>query len=227
MKVNAGRNYAVITGDIVDSSSLRPAERKILLREMRRAGSAAQKAFPKAVPLPVGIFRGDGWQMLIAQPVVSVRVALFYRAFLIAQSPGTTRLDTRMAIAVGEVTFVPAKKVSQGDGEAYRASGQGLESLRRKEGMRVIFPGGKTPPAVDAIVALIDSHAQSWTGRQARAVMGALQEWPQEKIARLWPERIAQPTVGAHLDKAGWPAVGAGLAWVEHELAGIMGLEKI
>jgi hypothetical protein len=224
MKVTAGKLYAVITGDIVGSSALKSDLRQRLLQAMREGSQEVQRAFPRAVPLPVEIFRGDGWQMLLTDPLMGLRVALFYRAFLLANSPETVRFDTRLAIAVGAVDFVPAKRVSQGDGGAYRASGQALENLGKKEWMALVFPNGATPPMAAAIVGLIDSHVQSWTSRQARAVMGALLDRSQEEIADLWPKAIAQPTVGAHLDKAGWPAVARGLRCVEHSLAEIPGI---
>lgn len=224
MKVTTGKFYAVITGDIVGSSALKSGQRQELLDEMQRGSRALQQAFPKAAPLPVEIFRGDGWQMLLTDAVRSLRMALFYRAYLLAHSPVAVRFETRLALAVGTVDFVPAKRVSQGDGEAYRESGRALENLRKKEWMRLVLPQGATPEAVTAIVGLIDSHVQSWTGPQARAVSGALQGWSQSEITELWPDAIAQPTVGAHLDKAGWPAVATGLQCVERSIAETLGI---
>jgi len=44
---------------------------------------------------------------------------------------GAGKFDTRMAIAIGTVDFVPDDRVSRGDGHAYRDSGNALEQMMR------------------------------------------------------------------------------------------------
>ncbi len=224
MKVSANKRYAVLTGDVVDSSKLSAARRKALPKILAKAGRETQKAFSKAVPLEVDVFRGDSWQLLVAAPLESLRVALFLRARLRATAERGKGLDTRISVAIGRVDFVPGERVSQGDGEAYRASGRGLDALRRREFLKIGLPEGVPGAAgVQAAVRLIDVIAQGWTGPQAQAVSGALLGWPQDRIAEAWPEPVRQSTVSRHLEKAAWEPLAEGLAFVEAELERLVG----
>jgi hypothetical protein len=213
MKISAQKSYAVITGDIVDSSKLAKAERQKLPTQLRRASRETRKAFADAVPLEAALFRGDGWQLLVTDPARSFRIGLYFRACLRSETERGRGLDTRLAIAVGGIDFLPGGNISQGDGEAYRASGRALEEMPKKQRLVLATPGEDSPLGVVAL--LVDALAQRWTGKQARAVMGALRGWTQEKIAKSWPEPIAQPTVVKHLENAQWAAVEQGISYVE------------
>ncbi len=218
MKVIAQKKYAVITGDIVDSSKLPKAQRAALPGLIANASQETRKAFPDAVPLAADVFRGDGWQLLVSDPVRSLRIGLFFRACLRSASERGRGLDTRMAMAVGSVDFVRGR-VSQGDGEAYRLSGRALETMPRKQRLRLEVAGAKDDlQALGIIVRLIDVLAQHWTGRQALAVRAALCGWTQEEIAKQWSGSITQQAVTKHLDAAEWPALEAALSQVEYNL---------
>lgn len=217
MKVSAQKNYAVITGDIVNSSKLPKAQRKLLPGLIAKASRETCKTFPDAVPLEVDVFRGDGWQLLVSDVVRCLRIGLFFRACLRSAAERGRGLDTRVAIAVGQVDFVN-ERVSQGDGEAYRVSGRALENMPRKQRLLLALPVEKEADALAVIIQLVDVLAQRWTGRQALAVRGALRGWTQEKIAQEWPKSISQQAVTKHLDGAQWPALEAALTYVENNL---------
>jgi len=217
MKVFAQKNYAVITGDIVDSSKLSKAQRKALPGLIAKASRETVKAFPAAVPLPADVFRGDGWQLLVSDVTNSLRAGLFFRADLRSAAERGRGLDTRVAVGVGLVDFV-GDRVSQGDGEAYRLSGRTLDAMPRKQRMLLALPAGTETEALAIIIRLVDVLAQSWTGRQALAVCGALRGWTHEKIAQEWPETISQQAVTKHLEGAQWPALEAALLYVENNL---------
>lgn len=213
MKVSVKKAYAVLTGDVVDSSKLPAARRKALPRLLERAAQAAAKAFPGALPLPIAVFRGDSWQLLVTDVPRALRIALFFRAALAGDTARGRGLGTRVAIGVGRVDFVPSAGVTAGDGEAYRRSGAALDAMRRREHLRLEVP--ETPPELAALVRLIDAVAQHWTGPQARVMQGALLGRNQEEIARSLVGRISQPVVARHLDKAAAEPVEAGLTAVE------------
>lgn len=219
MKISADRDYAVITGDIVGSSQLSRVEREKLVAEFRRASAALQKAFPQEVPLPAELFRGDGWQFLALTPGRALRLALFFRCWLVSRAPERRRVDTRMAIAVGRVSFVPGRSVSAGDGEAYRTSGKALDSLEEPFRLAYVLPA--THPqagAVGGLAPVVDALVQGWTARQARAVLGKLQDRTQEEIAAEWPGGISRQGIAGHLVKARWLALEKTLQWAESNL---------
>lgn len=206
MKIIKGKYYAVITGDIIGSTKLSIIERKALHNIMQKGSVELRKVFGKTVPLDVDIFRGDGWQIVIYDPKISLRVGLFYRAFIKAYM-ASIKVDTRMAIGVGTIDFIPGDKVSEGDGEAYRNSGKILEDISKSCYMRFVFSESLNSEIIDTIVQLVDVIAMRWSSKQALAVLGALQGWHQEKIASLWLNPIKQQTVQEHLESADWRAV--------------------
>ena len=182
--------------------------------------SALRRAFKTAVPLPVGIFRGDSWQLLVTDPVQALRIALFYRASLRAET-GARRLDTRMVIAIGRIDFIPGEQIAEGDGPAYRLSGRALESMHKRESMRLVYPSHPAERALSVVVHLLDALVSRWSDKQALAVTGALRGWSQEQIAKKsWSEPISQQAVAQHLDRAAWSYVESALAYFEETLMG-------
>ncbi|UCF94586.1 MAG: hypothetical protein JSW39_10635 [Desulfobacterales bacterium] len=222
MIIERGKLYAVITGDIIGSSRLAENARLELHRAMVAGADALHKAFDNAVPMDVDIFRGDSWQLLVTIPSQALRVGLFYRAYLRARMAA----DTRLAIAVGTVDFIPGERVSGGDGQAYRSSGVGLEKLLKLSRFRMIFAENtnlKDSQALNVVVQLVDALAMNWTAKQAQAMLGILQGWTQETIAGAWwGKPISQQAVAQHLDRAGWHAIEQALVFFEDRLPNVV-----
>ncbi len=207
---------AVLTGDVVDSSQLGAEQRRALPRVLKEAARQLQKTFPKAIPSPIAVFRGDSWQLIVSEPALSLRAGLLFRSCVIASSGAGLRLDTRMAIAVDTIDFVPSGRVSEGDGPAYRASGEALDKLAG--GIRMSFIGPGTPALLTATIGLLDAIVQDWTALQALAIKGRLRGLTQAEIAVGWPEAITQQTVARHLARAHWPVVEDVLLKFENSL---------
>jgi len=215
MKTQPDKLYAIITGDIVASSLLSSNKRKMLHKVMVDSSKVLQDEFKDAVPMGVDIFRGDSWQIILSKPAKALRLALFYRAILRAKME-SHRFDTRMAIALGHVDFIPGNRVSEGFGEAYQLSGKALESMPKASNMSFVFPGMELEKALNVVIRLIDSISSRWSDRQALAVAGALRGWKQEKIAeKWWKKKVSQQAIAQHLSRAGWYPVEKGILFFE------------
>ena len=215
MKTQPDKLYAIITGDIVASSLLSSNKRKVLHKVMVDSSKVLQDEFKDAVPMGVDIFRGDSWQIILSKPAKALRLALFYKAILRAKME-SHRFDTRMAIALGHVDFIPGNRVSEGYGEAYQLSGKALESMPKASNMSFVFPGMELEKVLNVVIQLIDSISSRWSDRQALAVTGALRGWKQEKIAeKLWKKKVSQQAVAQHLSRAGWYPVEKGILFFE------------
>ncbi len=222
MKLRKDQTYAVVTGDVVGSRKLSPDQRAHLVRILRRASGALHERFRDLVPFDVDFFRGDSWQFVVSKPERSVRAALFFRAYLksqMARSP----VDTRLAIGLGRIDFLPQKAISTGDGEAYRRSGTALDEMPRGTRMRIDGAraiGSLDMKTADVLIRLIDAIARDWTDRQANAVCGAILHWKQTKIASVsFKGAVTQQAVAQHLERAGWNAVEAALSHIEESWA--------
>lgn len=204
-----GARICVVTGDVVASSALTPAQREDLLRELKAASAAvAELLGPEALPLPVDVYGGDSWQMAVTEPARGLRAALLLRAHLLAHvtPDARTPVDTRLALAIGTVERVPGARVSEGEGTAFRRSGRAVTELGDRRMAFVTDPDDALADW-DITFRLLDEIVRAWTARQARAMTGALRGWSQEQIADLWQPKITQPTVANHLRAARADAV--------------------
>jgi hypothetical protein len=214
MRIEHGKTYAVLTGDIVASSKLSGAERSNLHGFMKTTSRELRDFFTHLVPMDASVFRGDSWQLLVTDPSESLRVGLFYRASLRATMK-SKRVDTRISIGIGSIEFIPPENVAGGDGPAFRASGKALEEIGKSRRMILSWPDSGNPDGIEPLTTMlsfVDELASNWTEGQARAVCGALLKWTQERTARSWPgKEISQQAVAQHLDRAGWSALEDGL----------------
>lgn len=201
--------YAVITGDFIRFSDLDTDIRQSMPKVMEGAGRRLCAIIPGIMPYGLAVFRGDSWQALIADPVYSLRAAVFIRAYIRSCS-GWQGLDTRMAIGVGPVDYVYENQVAAGDGPAFRRSGKMLEktaSSRNAGLLRYCFPEGQDESLIDALVRSVGALTHDWSPAQARAVAGILQGLKQAEIAYCWPAPVSRQVISKHLKNAHWPTV--------------------
>jgi hypothetical protein len=217
--------HAVLTGDIVGSSRFSAEQRRQLHSRFAENARQLQDQFGEKILHKPDIVRGDSWQFALANPQDSLRIALFFRGLLRISLP-TTGIDSRVSIGFGSIEFIPGDEFSSGDGEAYRLSGEGLESLKKPFRMGLFFPGRYTSHltgALDIIVKLIDREVGKWTPAQSESAAGALLGLTQKAIASGWVRReITQQAVADHLDRAGWSAIETGLTFFERTLPGAL-----
>jgi len=203
---------AVITGDIVKSTSLSPSKREELYRSFKSISDLIQNKYsPDIVPYPLSNFRGDGWQLVIDRPEKTLEIALFLRTYF-RFTFGTEKIDTRIAIGMGEINFSPSENVSAGDGPAYTLSGRLLESLTRTcMGLDIDLTGKEKNPVylgLQNTVILLDLLVTKWSASQCQAVFWALQHKKQAEIAKSWqPTAITQASVSYNLHSAGWDQI--------------------
>lgn len=210
MRTPENHRYAVITGDVVGYTALSEDRRAGLLDALRHAHGQVRRHYTERVSTTLDVFRGDSWQFVMSAPDESLRAALLFRATMISRT-----LDTRLAIGIGTVDFLPSAGVPTGDGEAFRISGKALDGMARDERMVVRAQGaiGSMDPAtLDVLVALMDALVSTWTPGQAAAVAGALVGLSQKTIASEWEGgAIRQQAVAQHQNRARWNTIARAL----------------
>ncbi|MBC2715307.1 MAG: hypothetical protein HF978_08370 [Desulfobacteraceae bacterium] len=216
MKVDPKQNHAIITGDFIGFSDLPVEVRQGMYFILKKCGVALSEIFPGIMPYEVDVFRGDGCQILLTDPVFSLRAALYFRAYIKAHSPeknSEQKIDSRLAIGVGSIDYVPDRRVSAGDGPAFRVSGKMIEQMiSPKSGtMRFAMSGFDEALLLDGIVRMTGALADHWTDKQSLAMTGALQKWTRKQIGGLWKDAVSPQAVGKHLERANWYAVDHGL----------------
>ncbi len=207
--------YAVLTGDIVNSSSLDPKALMGILQRLNESAECFSGEYPGSVLGKFDTYGGDGWQLLMSNAELSMRAALFLRA--VVRSHKIPRIDTRIAIAWGTVDefTITSDRISQSTGEAFTESGRALKNMAKKH--RMIFLHGEhlvQSGFSRGATLLLDELVRQWTSHQAAAISLALLGKKQEEIADIIDR--TQPTVNKLLQRAGWRGIEGFLEEVEY-----------
>ncbi|MBI6628907.1 MarR family transcriptional regulator [Pontibaca salina] len=198
--------FAVLTGDLIDSTSLDLTQLNDALQALE---NASRDIAGWGGGIVTGFARrgGDGWQCAIAVPALSLRAALFLRAAL--RELGKSR-STRIAIAEGLGTLPADRNPNSGHGPAFIASGRLLATLPAHVAMAHAAKGD-----LAAAVRLADHISSGWTPAQARAVR--LMLWPRDRIRADAAKHlgITRQAVNQALWGAGFPAIDDALRMIE------------
>jgi hypothetical protein len=188
----------VVSGDMIGSSSLKPAARKKLQQLLDSFFEQAVKQWPD---LLVQQYRGDSIQALLTtNRLAGLRLVLLLHSYLIKND-----FKIRLSMGVGEISF-KTKQVITSDGSAFQASGPWLDALT-KSGETISIAGADDNFTSEWQVhsASLNFLIQRWSTQQAEAVYLQLQDLTQEVIAAKL--KIKQPAVYYRLQAAGWPVV--------------------
>lgn len=215
---------AILTGDIVRSSSLPKTRRFDLFHSLQVLSGLIRQQYPDNVRYALSKFRGDGWQLLVDPPQKCFEISLFIRTY-IRTTFKTEKLDTRIAIAIGSVEFVPETNISEGFGIAFTESGKMLDQLKNyRLGITLATKNGtRYTRLLDTLLKSYDTFITSWTALQCQAVHFSLQGLTQAEIGKKWqPKPIDQTTVNKHLAAANWNVIKEGLSIFETEITRIL-----
>ncbi|WP_455638728.1 hypothetical protein [Parabacteroides sp.] len=156
----------VITGDIIRSTQIAPADRALLLDTLYSIVHSAEQ-WGK---IRLEVFRGDSFQIIIENSVKALRIALLIRAILIAKSPASFRWDARMALGLGTIDFEKKESVVESDGEAFHNSGWEFDKLGRSRKLALRTPWDKINKEFIVSTAFVDDVISNWTITQAQAI---------------------------------------------------------
>ena len=185
---------AVLTGDIVASQKLQPAQLDAVFEALRQTAqgfvtfSELDACFTR--------IRGDGWQA-VARPDFALRSVFLLRAAVRSCGNG---FETRLALGIGEGE-IRGSSLGDASGPAFVASGHALDRIRRAR--RVV--GRDVGPVLEVSLPLADRLSGTWTARQAEVALYALrlpQPTREEVAQRLGVTRqtIQGQWEAAHLD---------------------------
>lgn len=155
---------AVITGDLIQSRRHRPEALDAAMSAI--AQQADRISHQTGHDTCFTRHRGDGWQIYLDLPGHCLGAALQITTALRATGLG---LATRQSIGVGRLTTQPSGSLAAAQGDAFEASGHGLDHMEKSRHM-TIGGGSFVTPFHEAIIALADWHSARWSPQQAEAV---------------------------------------------------------
>lgn len=194
-------NVSVLTGDIVKSTALPVAQRDAVMAALENtagviAGWASDVRYER--------FRGDGWQLWLAEPKWTLRAALFARA---AVRAACVDGETRIAAGLGAAEL--GATLAASTGAAFERSGRGLEGLKPHQLWCIDSDMGSAAEQALArgLFALCDERSRHWTARQAD-IFRRLGGPEAPRMAEVADALGVQPqTVQTHFARAGGHAL--------------------
>ncbi len=162
MRLASETQIAVLTGDLVRSGA-QSAERI-------EAAMLAIKAVADEIvrwQTPQGDhrftrFRGDGWQIVLHRPSLSLRAAVVIQGKLIGMG-----MESRISIGVGRAKSLGTASLADAAGEAFELSGRGLDQMG--EPWRLGIDKRSVPIEDQLIADLLAERMGKWTAAQAEA----------------------------------------------------------
>ena len=150
------------------------------------------------------MYRGDGWQLLLTEQALALRMAAFIQADLYSREDA----QTRIAIGLGTVEHLDRKRVSLSTGEAFTLSGQALESMTGYSDLTAALSerAGPLRAWVPASLQACSHIIRGWTRRQAEIAALALlhPKASHEDLAGKIDPPISKQAVTAALHGARW-----------------------
>jgi hypothetical protein len=198
------RYYAVLTGDIIKSSRLSPSDLESVRSTLTGAINGVRRWKRGLVQGKPEFYRGDAWQLLLADPALALRVGIHLRASLRAAGLA----DTRVAIGLGQVEKISSERVSLSMGQAFVLSGKALDRMTRYSGMTIEVPNSAGPLSgwLQVVGHLCDALIGQWTMRQAELVRAAVnpEERGSDEIGQSLKPVVSKQAVAKGLSGANW-----------------------
>ncbi|MGL5681815.1 MAG: hypothetical protein ACRDDZ_02005 [Marinifilaceae bacterium] len=170
----------VITGDIINSTSLTPKQRELLIQTLREL----MDSLHNMGSMQYEMFRGDSFQIIVDEPQHTLEVAILLRAGLNKSTPKESKQkwDARMAIGIGTINYT-SEKVTLSDGEAFHLSGREFDQLDKKC-LAIRTPWTEANEELAVSTAFADDIISGWTSAQAQVIFISLSmQCSQKEIA--------------------------------------------
>ena len=171
---------AILTGDLIGSTDVATEAVDTAMTALSQASATVARW--AGADTRFTRFRGDGWQVYLADPALVLRATLLLLASLRAKGGG---LATRLSVAVGAVDRLGDNGLAQAAGPAFTLSGRNLDKMASLRTFTYAEPDGDRhwPTAVMDLAAW---QARQWTREQAEAATLALD------LPRLTDQRLAE-----------------------------------
>ena len=199
--------YAVLTGDLVNSTQLTHKERDEILHILEHAFATIPEKISEQKDVAIfSMYRGDSFQGIIKKPEHAYLIALLLRLSLrkSVSVPLDKIRDARIVIGIGEIEYFK-EDISQSDGTAFRRSGPGLDNLKPESRTRIITPWETLNQELEVGCTLADAIIQKWTASQSEVVYELLFGKTQTEIASLL--HITQGAINLRAKSASWHAI--------------------
>lgn len=187
---------AVITADIVNSTKIEETNRYLLVDELDNI----IQDLKRLSSLRCEMYRGDSFQVLVDDVKYCLEIAVLIRLGLKKSNLlKNTKLDARMAIGVGDVSY-EHEQVILSDGEAFRLSGRTFDKLNKRRLLIATNINDMDEP-LNVMLAFIDELLEGLSYTQSKYLYDSLlYNMSQMELANVY--NTSQPNIAKHLKSA-------------------------
>lgn len=187
---------AVITADIVNSTKIEEANRYLLVDELDNI----IQDLKRLSSLRCEMYRGDSFQVLVDDVKYCLEIAVLIRLGLKKSNLlKNGKLDARMAIGVGEVSY-EHEQVILSDGEAFRLSGRTFDKLNKRR-LLIATNINDVDEPLNVMLAFIDELLKGLSYTQSKYLYDSLlYNMSQMELANVY--NTSQPNIAKHLKSA-------------------------
>lgn len=180
---------AVITADIVNSTTLSPGAAKKMIDRLTRV----------ITPFKYEFFRGDSFQVYLKEPGKALRVAMQLRG---EARKFSALHDIRACIGIGE-TNPRLKKLSTSTDEAFVLSGRNFDRLTETNTrLAIVSADEKANQGFNAIASFVDYIFRDITEKQSEVLVELLKGDTQQEVAKKLKK--SPSTINKHAQSTGW-----------------------
>jgi len=190
---------AVLTGDIVHSTRLSPAQEKRLLRQLRLVLAPHQFEF----------YRGDSFQVYIKDAGSGLETSLLCRtaAIGLAEDAAPFIPDVRISIGIAR-TPPPAGSLGAARGEAFVLSGRAFDEIAKTSTRLIISTANElAAEGLKVIADYANAIFREMTGKQANVIFELLQGKSQQAIATKLKK--SKSTISQHVTAGRWEEINS------------------
>ena len=187
---------AVITADIVNSTKIEETNRYLLVDELDNI----IQDLKRLSSLRCEMYRGDSFQVLVDDVKYCLEIALLIRLGLKKSNLlKNGKLDARMAIGVGEVSY-EHEQVILSNGEAFRLSGRTFDKLNKRR-LLIATNINDVDEPLNVMLAFIDELLKGLSYTQSKYLYDSLlYNMSQMELANVY--NTSQPNIAKHLKSA-------------------------
>lgn len=187
---------AVITADIVNSTKIEETNRYLLVDELDNI----IQDLKRLSSLRCEMYRGDSFQVLVDDVKYCLEIAVLIRLGLKKSNLlKNGKLDTRMAIGVGDVSY-EHEQVILSDGEAFRLSGRTFDKLNKRR-LLIATNINDVDEPLNVMLAFIDELLKGLSHTQSKYLYDSLlYKMSQMELANVY--NTSQPNIAKHLKSA-------------------------
>jgi len=214
LKLKKSKEYAVITGDVIDSSSYSTVQRELINNTMQEIVTSLSSSTSDWVQ-----YRGDSIQGILSSPQQALRYLLLLKSkmksIVFDDKQRGAIVDMRIAIGIGTIEII-GKDIASSDGKAFQLSGRALDEMKGKNHTITFSKAWEEENSPwNVIMSLLDQIVHDWSSASAEVVHLLLKGKSDAEISE-WLD-VSRSAVSQRKKYAGWDAIEKTLLYFEDQ----------